>query len=87
MREYAEEGIRHFYFMMLQKDEVKSTDVSSTYISILLLNSSSMQRNEVESVDLLTIAVIRTATSQSGQLDITFGWVFMQKEISKGTKS
>jgi len=24
MREYAEEGIRHFYFMMLQKDEVCS---------------------------------------------------------------
>ena len=24
MREYAEEGIRHFYFMMLQKDEVRS---------------------------------------------------------------
>lgn len=22
MREYAEEGIQHFYFMMLQKDEV-----------------------------------------------------------------
>jgi hypothetical protein len=22
MREYAQEGIRHFYFMMLQKDEV-----------------------------------------------------------------
>lgn len=22
MRKYAEEGIRHFYFMMLQKDEV-----------------------------------------------------------------
>ena len=22
MRQYAEEGIRHFYFMMLQKDEV-----------------------------------------------------------------
>lgn len=22
MREYAEEGIEHFYFMMLQKDEV-----------------------------------------------------------------
>ena len=22
MRDYAEEGIRHFYFMMLQKDEV-----------------------------------------------------------------
>ena len=25
MREYAEEGIEHFYFMMLQKDEVSST--------------------------------------------------------------
>ena len=24
MRLYAEEGIRHFYFMMLQKDEVRS---------------------------------------------------------------
>lgn len=23
MRDYAEEGIRHFYFMMLQKDEVR----------------------------------------------------------------
>ena len=23
MREYAEEGIRHFYFMMLQKEEVR----------------------------------------------------------------
>ena len=23
MRQYAEEGIRHFYFMMLQKDEVR----------------------------------------------------------------
>jgi len=23
MREYAEEGIQHFYFMMLQKDEVR----------------------------------------------------------------
>jgi hypothetical protein len=24
MREYAEDGIKHFYFMMLQKDEVSS---------------------------------------------------------------
>ena len=24
MREYADEGIRHFYFMMLQKDEVRT---------------------------------------------------------------
>lgn len=29
MREYAEEGIRHFYFMMLQKDEVRFSPPSS----------------------------------------------------------
>ena len=27
MREYAEEGIEHFYFMMLQKDEVRGEGV------------------------------------------------------------
>ena len=25
MRDYAEEGIEHFYFMMLQKDQVSAT--------------------------------------------------------------
>ena len=28
MREYAAEGIQHFYFMMLQKDEVRDTTLS-----------------------------------------------------------
>jgi hypothetical protein len=27
MRDYGDEGIEHFYFMMLQKDEVKSTRI------------------------------------------------------------
>jgi hypothetical protein len=31
MREYAEEGIEHFYFMMLQKDEVSETPFGSTH--------------------------------------------------------
>ena len=26
MREYAEEGIQHFYFMMLQKDQVRNQE-------------------------------------------------------------
>ena len=30
MREYAEEGIEHFYFMMLQKDEVRPNHVLFT---------------------------------------------------------
>jgi hypothetical protein len=35
MREYAEEGIQHFYFMMLQKDEVRL--VSGFKASIFLI--------------------------------------------------
>jgi len=31
MREYAEEGIEHFYFMMLQKDEVSGTPFGSMH--------------------------------------------------------
>jgi hypothetical protein len=51
MREYAEEGIRHFYFMMLQKDEVRYI-FCRTYRLLRLsnfglrLNSISMQPNE-----------------------------------------
>jgi hypothetical protein len=58
MREYAEEGIRHFYFMMLQKDEVCSVSqcdavFSSTHLLsyLLQLNSTSMQPNAEASVD------------------------------------
>ena len=29
MREYGEEGIQHFYFMMLQKDQVRATSSCS----------------------------------------------------------
>ena len=36
MREYAEEGIRHFYFMMLQKDEVR---LSSSCVYLYLFGS------------------------------------------------
>jgi hypothetical protein len=35
MRDYAEEGIKHFYFMMLQKDEVSLT-ITITILCILL---------------------------------------------------
>jgi hypothetical protein len=31
MRDYAQEGIRHFYFMMLQKDEVRSHSPDFTF--------------------------------------------------------
>jgi hypothetical protein len=39
MREYAEEGIRHFYFMMLQKDEVRSVSQCDAMISLTHLLS------------------------------------------------
>ena len=33
MREYANEGIQHFYFMMLQKDEVRHLPLSIIHVS------------------------------------------------------
>ena len=38
MREYAEEGIEHFYFMMLQKDEVSGIALPSRLTSIVCNN-------------------------------------------------
>jgi len=34
MREYGEEGIEHFYFMMLQKDEVRPNHAPFSFVYI-----------------------------------------------------
>ena len=64
MREYAEEGIRHFYFMMLQKDEVRFeydlfiTVSPLTFLATFLTSSSSTQRKRVGLVGLrITVAI------------------------------
>lgn len=73
MRDYAQEGIQHFYFMMLQKDEVGCS-------RLLLLNtlsifaSLSMQRKVVALVDSQIIAAIPTALSLNGQLVTKCEW-------------
>ena len=33
MRDYGDEGIEHFYFMMLQKDEVKSSRIHTILVA------------------------------------------------------
>lgn len=60
MREYAEEGIRHFYFMMLQKDEVRD----SIYYAkgrLYSLSLSTQRRREALDASRTTVA-IQTAT-------------------------
>ena len=79
MREYAEEGIRHFYFMMLQKDEV--IDIAIWKVFLADFSFSSLMLRSVEGLDVSqTIAVVRTAMSLSGLLGSTLGWEFLQKE-------
>lgn len=66
MREYAAEGIQHFYFMMLQKDEVRDTIFVSFSGHNHLRSSSTRQRAGALVVSPIT-AVNLTAMSQSGQ--------------------
>jgi len=52
MREYAESGIRHFYFMMLQKEEVSlSSTLFAASLRALSFSFSSLPRR----IDLLSL--------------------------------
>jgi hypothetical protein len=49
MRQYAEEGVKHFYFMMLQKDEARFPTFWSLDRPLMVfrsLSSTSMQQSE-----------------------------------------
>jgi hypothetical protein len=87
MREYAEEGIKHFYFMMLQKDEVRGVVDPVPLSPHSLSASSSTRRNAVVSAGSRTIHAIRTATSQSGPSDNTSEWAFSRIARSRSTRS
>jgi hypothetical protein len=50
MREYAEEGLRHFYFMMLQKDEV--CEIVAFTTNGALHNSSILTRPRKAELDV-----------------------------------
>jgi hypothetical protein len=66
MREYAAEDIQHFYFMMLQKDEVRHSIVSLSS-SFNHLRSSLTRQKVVGLVVSQITAVNQTVTSQSGR--------------------
>lgn len=86
MREYAQEGIEHFYFMMLQKDEVRPNS-AFFYLRLILLISLSMPQ-KVEGSDVSqTTVVIQTVTWPSGLSETTCGWEFLRSGISRHMKS
>ena len=97
MREYAEEGIKHFYFMMLQKDEVSVPVPPPPLLTIhqpflplpplRVVFSSSTRQSAVASVGSRTIPATQTATSQSGQSDNTSEWASSRTARSRRTRS
>lgn len=86
MREYAEEGIEHFYFMMLQKDEVGELPFDFYLFALVFKpgfvflprRSSSTQPSAVASAASQITPVIQIAMSQNGRLGSIFGWAFSQ---------
>lgn len=87
MRLYAEEGIRHFYFMMLQKDEVCNGSESCVSLYLPVKHSLLMPPNVAELVVSPTIVVTRTVMSLNGRLAIMFVWVSLRTGTSSNTKS
>ena len=88
MRDYAKEGIKHFYFMMLQKDEVSIIYIVHCvhYRTITTISLSTL-RNEAVLADLQTIVAIPTVTSQNGPSDNMFAWESSPTEPFRRTKS
>jgi hypothetical protein len=70
MQQYADEGIQHFYFMMLQKEEVIDSlghNALTTVIERLAhFHSISTQQRKVVLPDSPTTHAIQTVTSQNG---------------------
>jgi hypothetical protein len=91
MREYAEEGIQHFYFMMLQKDEVCLIPgfKHRLFLPFLFFSLSSLlMLQRMEGLDALPItAAILIAMSPSGQLGLMFGWEFLRSGTSSYTRN
>ena len=85
MRDYAQEGIRHFYFMMLQKDEV--SQFAFVVRHLRLSPSLSMQQRMEVLVASQTTVVIQTATLQSGPLEITSEWEFLPNGTYRDTRN
>jgi hypothetical protein len=83
MREYAEEGIQHFYFMMLQKDEVCLIPGFDHRLFLPFSLSSLLMLRRMEGLgDLPITAAILIAMLPSGLLGLMFGWEFLRSGTS-----
>jgi hypothetical protein len=72
LRDYAESGIRHFYFMALQKDEVRMTAPCAGRLRIGLSTSTRPEKGAVVASSI-TLAT-PTATWQNGLSAKNCGW-------------
>lgn len=70
MQLYADEGIRHFYFMMLQKEEVSLKPSVIEKLAWTDYSSISMLPKREGSVGLRTILVIQIARYKNGLWDV-----------------
>ena len=88
MREYAEEGIQHFYFMMLQKDEVRLNSGFNHRLFLPFSLSSLLMPRRMEGLGALPItAAILIAMSLSGLLGLMFGWESLRSGTSSYTRN
>lgn len=87
MRQYAEEGIRHFYFMMLQKDEVRSVPTYLLYFPLTVFISSLTPQSAAALVGSPITAATRTAMWQGGLSVPACEWVSLPVGVSKRMRS
>ena len=81
MRDYGKEGIQHFYFMMLQKDEVR-LGCRLLFTSAKMERatcSSSMQLRKAGSGDSQTTVATLIATLQNGPSGTECEWGYLPR--------
>jgi hypothetical protein len=81
LQQYADEGLRHFYFMMLQKEEVSLFSRSESGHNTDD-HSTSMQRKKVELDVSQTTLVTPIVRCRNGLLGVDCEWVFSLSRMS-----
>lgn len=89
MKEYGAEGIRHFYFMALDKDIVRSSRLSvpEPELTHALATSSSTRPSAAAKVDSSTTRATPTASLPNGPSGARCAWASSLSAISRRTRS
>jgi hypothetical protein len=81
LQQYADEGLRHFYFMMLQKEEVSRSSQPESG-NDTDYDSISMQRRKVELDVSQTTLVTPIVRCRNGLLGVDCEWVSSPSRMS-----